>query len=209
MLCASAVDSTLAAQDVPELRILERQIRLTLDEGGAYRVIEAMRIRVETDRTDSIALSAPLPLIVIQDEAAGARGLGGDVSPRQVVRDGNVLAIVGAIPRTTFEVGVTYRLPADAQALVLSSGAAVDELDVFVDRGRIVVRPEGALVREADVGPASQPSLDYAARDLPAGSVLRIDIIKRRTGWRARFAVLVTSLFAAGVAGIWAWRRVD
>jgi hypothetical protein len=205
----SVGDSTLRAQDAPRLRILERQVRLTLDEGGDYRVIDAMRIRLDTGGPVSIAPSEPLPLIVLQDEAVGARGLGGDVSPRQVVRDGNELAIVGTIPQPTFEVGVTYRLPADAQGLVVSSAAAVDELGVFVDRGRITVRPEGALVREDDVGPASQPSLNYVARDLPAGSTLRLDIVSGRTGWRERVAVLVASLFAASVAGIWAWRRVD
>lgn len=206
---ASAGDSRLRAQDVPRLRILERQVRLTLDEGGDYRVIDAMRILLDTGGPVSLAPSQPLALIVLQEEAVGARGLGGDVSPRQIVRDGNELAVVGAIPQPTFEVGVTYMLPSDVQGLVVSSAAAVDELGVFVDRGRITVRPEGALVREDDVGPASQPSLNYVARDLPAGSTLRFDIVSDRTGWRERVAVLVASLFAATVAGIWAWRRAD
>jgi hypothetical protein len=206
---AAAESSTLSAQDGPSLRILERQIRLTLDEGGAYRVIDAMRVRLDFGIPDSLAPSVPLPLIVLQENAVGARGLGGDVAPTQVVREGNGLAVVGPIPRPTFEVGVTYGLPPSAQALFVSSAAAVDELHVFVDRGRIAVRPKGALVREEDVGSASQPSLDFVARDLAAGSALRIDIVAGTIGWRERFAVLLTALLAAAVAGVRAWRRAD
>jgi hypothetical protein len=196
---ASPGSSILCAQQGPGLRILERQVRLTLDESGDYRVIDAMRVR----------LDVPLPLVVLQDDAGGARGLGGDVSPRQVIRDGNQLAVVGTVPRPTFEVGMTYTLPPGARALILSSPAAVDELSVFVDRGRITVRPEGGLLRQEDAGSASQPSLNYVASDLPAGSALQLAIASRRTGWRERFAVLIASLLAATVAGIWAWRRAD
>ncbi|MGD2218074.1 MAG: hypothetical protein PVJ64_15055 [Gemmatimonadales bacterium] len=206
---ASAAQVTLAAQQVPDLRILERQVRLTLDEGGEYRVIDAMRVRLAAGQPDSLAPSLPLPLVVLQEEAVGARGLGGDLSPRQVVRDGNHLTLVGAIPRPVFEVGATYRLPSDVRSLVLRSAAAVDELSVFVDRGRIAVRPEGGLARQEDVGSPSQPSLNYVAANLPADSEVRIAIISRRTGWRERFAVLIATLFAAGVAGIWVWRRAD
>jgi hypothetical protein len=206
---AAAGSSTLSAQDGPRLRILERQIRLTLDDGGEYRVIDAMRIRLDSGLPDSLAPSVPLPLIVLQEDAVGARGLGGDVSPSQVVREGNELAVVGAIPQPTFEVGVTYRLPPSAQALLVSSAAPVDELHVFVDRGRIAVRPQGALMREEDVGSASQPSVNFVARDLPAGSALRVDIVAGAIGWRERFAVLVAALLAAAVAGVWAWRRAE
>ncbi|UCC82701.1 MAG: hypothetical protein JSW46_17270 [Gemmatimonadota bacterium] len=199
--------STLRAQQAPGLRILERQVRLTLDEGGDYRVIDAMRVRLDVVQSDPLVVSVPLPLIVIQQVAVDARGLGGDVSPRQVVRAGNQVAVIGAIPRPTFEVGVTYRLPPGVEALVLSSAAAVDTLSVFVDRGRIAVRPEGILLRREDKGPASQPSLNYVASDLPEGSAVRLTIISRRTGWRERLAVLIATLFAAAVAGVWAWRR--
>jgi hypothetical protein len=197
----------LRAQQAPGLRILDRQVRLTLDEGGDYRVIDALRVRLDVARAEALVLSAPLPLIVIQEDAVDARGLGGDVAPRQVVRAGNEVAVVGEIPRPTFEVGLTYRLPPDVQALVLSSAAAVDELSVFVDRGRIAVRPQGDLVRQEDIGPASQPSLNFVASDLPDGSSLRLTIVSRRSGWRERFAVLIATLFAASVAGVWAWRR--
>jgi hypothetical protein len=206
---ASPGSSILCAQQGPGLRILERQVRLTLDESGDYRVIDAMRVRLDLARPDSLVLSVPLPLVVLQDDAGGARGLGGDVSPRQVIRDGNQLAVVGTVPRPTFEVGMTYTLPPGARALILSSPAAVDELSVFVDRGRITVRPEGGLLRQEDAGSASQPSLNYVASDLPAGSALQLAIASRRTGWRERFAVLIASLLAATVAGIWAWRRAD
>lgn len=104
---------------------------------------------------------------------------------------------------------MTYRLPPKTQALVVSSAAPVDEVSVFVDRGRLAVRARGALVREEDVGPASQPSLSYVARDVAAGSALRLDIIQSGTGWRERFAVLSGVLLAATVAGVWAWRRVQ
>jgi hypothetical protein len=206
---ALPANSTICAQQGLGLRILERQVRLTLDEGGEYRVIEVVRVRLEVVEPDSFALSVPLPLVVLQEEAVGARGLGGDVSPRQVVRVGNQLAVVGTIPRPTFEVGVTYRLPPGVGSLVLSSASAVDELNVFVDRGRIAVRPEGRLVRQEDIAPASQPSLNYMAGDLSAGSVLRLAIISRRTAWPERMAVLIATLFAATVAAIWAWRRAD
>ncbi|NIN72861.1 MAG: hypothetical protein GTO46_13230 [Gemmatimonadetes bacterium] len=201
------VDSTLRAQQAPGLRILDRQVRLTLDEGGDYRVIDALRVRLDVALPEAFVLPVPLPIIVIQEEAVDARGLGGDVSPRQVVRAGNEVVVVGEIPRPTFELGLTYRLPSDVEALVLRSAAAVDELSIFVDRGRIAVRPQGGLVRQEDVGPASQPSLNFVASDLPDGSSLRLTIISRRSGWRERFAVLIATLLAAAVAGVWAWRR--
>ncbi len=205
--CLSHGDSALHAQQPPGLRILERQVRLTLDERGDYRVIDAMLVRLDMAQSDPFVLSAPLPLVAVQAEALDARGLGGDVSPRQLAQVGDQLAVVGAIPRQTFEVGMTYRLRHGVEALVLSSSAAVDELSVFVDRGRIRVRPEGGLVRREDIGPASQPSLSYVASDLPEGSTLRLSIVSLRTGWRARFAVLIATLLAAGFAGVWAWRR--
>lgn len=204
---AAPVVSTLLGQEAQELRILERQVRLTLDDSGEYRVIDAMRVRLAAGQSGSLATPLPLPLIVLQEEAEGARGLGGDVSPTQVARDGNELVIVGAIPSPTFEVGVTYRLPRDVEALALSSAAPVDELAVFVDRGRISVRAEGGLVREGDLGTASQTSLNYVARDLAAGTTLRLTIVSRRTGWRERLGVLIATLLATGAAGIWAWSR--
>jgi hypothetical protein len=207
---ATVDSSTLRAQDAPPLRILERQIRMTLDEGGGYRVIDAMRVRLGPGRPDSLDPAAlPLPIVLLQEEAVDARGLGGDVSSSQVVRDGNVLAIAGPIPRPAFEVGVTYRLPPNARALIVSSAAPVEKVSVFVDRGRLAVRPRGSFVREEDVGAASQPSLSYVARDVAAGSALRLDIVQSGTGWRERFAVLIAALFAATVAGVWAWRRVE
>lgn len=197
----------LFAQQRPGLRILERQVRLTVDEGGDYRVIDALHVHLDPDGRDSRARA--LPLLTLQPEAIDARGLGGDVSPLQVVREGESLVLVGEIPRPTFQVGVTYRLPPDTRALILRGAAAVDELSVFVDRGRIAVRPDAGLERQEDVGTAAQPSLYYTARDVPAGSALRLAIVSQRTGWRERFAVLISSLLATGLAGIWAWRRSD
>jgi hypothetical protein len=203
----AAAASGLRAQDEAAVRILERQVRLTLDESGEYRVIEAMRVRFEPAESGPVTASAPLPLIVLQDEALGARGLGGDVPPRRVIREENRLAIVGSIPQSPFEVAVTYQLPRDATLLALSSAAPVDELAVFVDRGRIEVRPDRAFVREEDVGPASQPSFSYVARDVPIGGTLHLGLVSDRTGWRERFGVLIATALAAAVAGIWAWRR--
>jgi hypothetical protein len=207
LLLARPGDSRVHAQQVPARRIIERQVRLTLDENGDYRVIDAMRVRLDAAQNDTLILSVPLPLVVIQEEAVDARGLGGDVSPRQVVRDGNRLAVIGAIPGPTFQIGMTYRLPPDVGALILTSPVAVDELSVFVDRGRIAVRPEAGLVRQEDVGPASQPRLNFSASDLPDGAALRLTIVSSRTGWRERFAVLIATLFAATIAGVWGWRR--
>lgn len=206
---ASAGHSPLSAQEQPGLRILERQVRLTLDESGEYRVVEAMRVRLEAIPADSAQALAPLPLLLLQEDAVGARGVGGDVPPRQVIRDENRLAIVGPVPGPSFEIAVTYRLRPGAGVLALGSAAAVDELAVFVDRGRIEVRPDPVFAREADVGPAAQPSLQLVARDLSAGSTLQLGLISRRTGWRERFVVSFVTLLAAIFAGIWAWRRAN
>ncbi len=199
----------LHAQDESAPRILERQIRLTLDESGEYRVIEALLVQHEQQALDPAAPSRPMPLLALQDEATGARGLGGDVPPRRVVREGNRLVIVGEVPRPVFEIAVTYRLPRDVPALVLRAVPPVDALTVFVDRGRVEARPEAGLLREEDVGPASQPSVKYAAGAVPAGGTLRIRLTADRTEWRERFGVMAVTLVAAATAGFWVWRRSD
>ncbi len=205
-LLAGLAPATPAAypQAAPAPRILERRVRLTLDDTGEYRAIEALRVAIGT--AEGSVWREPVPLLVLQEQAAGAQGLGGDVSPRQVVRDGERLAVVGMLPGPVFEVAATYRLPREATALVLQAVVPVDELVIYVDRGRIGLRPDAALATVADAGAPARPSRQFVASALPAGRRVLLGLRGGRTGWRQRLAVLVASSMLAGLAGVWAWR---
>ena len=197
--------NSVNAQEVrPVGRILERSVRLTLDETGDYRVIDAMRVLIALG--DSSMGAGPVALFLLPEEASAVRGLGGDIAPRQIVRDGPRLVIVGTLPGPEVEVAATYRLPRTAASLVLQAVAPVDELAVYVDRGRIHVRPDGTLRREADEGPRSRPSRRYVARDLESNQSVRLAFVSRRLGWRERLVVVLASILAAAWVGARAWR---
>jgi hypothetical protein len=175
-----------------------------LDDTGDYRLIEALRVQPG----DSMGVGV-LPVIALPEQATDLRGLGGDIAPRQVVHDGGRMALIQPIPLRVIEVAATYRLPRRANSLVLRSDLPVEELVVFIDRGRVEARPDRSLAREGVVGSASQPYLKYVARQLPPGAPVRFALASHRVGWRQRLAVLVASALAVGAAATWIWRGVD
>lgn len=84
---------------------------------------------------------------------------------------------------------------------------AVSELVLDVDRGSVDAEPGPPLSAAGDGGTATRPSRRYTARSLPADEAVRLRLVRRRTGWRERLAVLIAVSAAAGLTGHRVWRR--
>lgn len=191
------------AQAAEGVRILRRHARVARDIDGGYRLIEALDI--EDSRPDRD--TAILPLAIISEDAQDVLALRGDVSPTRVVYDANRLVLLGAPPAAQYRLLFTYRLAPDAKTLILRAVPAVAELVVDVDRGSVVARPGPSLSVADDGGTRSRPSRRYTAQDLPAEFAVRLSLIRRRTGWRERLAVLLVVAAAAGLGAVIVWRR--
>ena len=204
-LQAALVSVASLDQDPVTARILERRLRVTRDAQGDYRVIESMVVQLETS-SESPELSEPLPLVELQDGADNVRGLGGDVAPRQVNFIAPLVALSGSLPQREIQLAFTYRLPGSAPSLVLAAQHEVLALIVEVDKGSLEVRPDRALVRDADGGAPTRPHRTYVAHDLAPGATFTFEFTTSRVDGRQRFAVLVLTSLLALAAAVWVWR---
>lgn len=200
-----AVANNPMDQDPVPARILERRLRVTRDAQGDYRVIESMLVRVETG-SESPELSEPLPLVELQDGIDNVRGLGGDVVPGQVTFVAPLVALSGSLPQRDVRLAFTYRLSGSAPSLVLTAEHEVLALIVEVDRGSLKVRPDRALVRDADGGAPTRPHRTYVANDLAPGATFTFEFTTSVVDGRQRFAVLVLTSLLALAAAVWVWR---
>ena len=187
-------------------RILERRLRVTRDAQGGYRVIESLLVRVETD-SEVPELSEPIPLVRLQEGAEEVRGLGGDVTARQVIFFEPLVALSGPLPQRDVRLAFTYLLPASAPSLVLAAEREVLSLIVEVDKGGLDVRPDPALRRDADGGAPSRPHRTYVADNLAPGAAFTFQFTACRVDARQRFAVLFLTALLASAAAVWVWRR--
>ncbi len=189
----------------PYARITERRVRITLSERGEYRLLEVVRVRLNSP-TDSGARAVPLPLVALPAGAKDLMGLGGDLPPGSVTSDGSRVLVVGGIPLPAFELAFTYLLAATAPDVVLQAEWPVDSLHVYADRGLVEARPDPPLVRREDVGPAERPRRSFATADLRAGQGVRLALGSGRVDWRQRLGVALATGLAALAAALWTWR---
>ncbi len=195
-----------AAQNSLTAQIIRRQVRVTRDSEGAYRVIESLLVLLEESVGDAPLLSDPLPLVRLQGAADAVRGLGGDVAPGQVTYDPPLLRVAGPIARRDFQVAFTYRLPAASTSLELAAEVGIEELIVEVDKGGVEARMDGSLVPDGEGGAPSRPYRRYLADGVPPHTVVSLKLVSHRTDGRQRLAVLIFTALAAAAAGVYVWR---
>ncbi len=191
----------------PAATVLTRQVRLTRDAAGDYRVFESLSVSLGDPVGWAASDSAPLALIMLPIVADGFRMLGGDLAPVQVGLERSRLTVVGPIASEPFQILFMYRLPATARTVGLGAEVPVEELVLEIEKGSVDARVGGAFTREADVGPPTRPYRSYVARQLRSNEVPSIELLNRGTDGRQRFAVLVATALAASAAAAYIWRR--
>ncbi|UCF18425.1 MAG: hypothetical protein JSU87_10780 [Gemmatimonadota bacterium] len=189
----------------PFARITERSVRVTLSEQGEYRLLEVVRVELDSP-ADSGGPAARLPLVALPAGATEVMGLGGDLPPSRVTSEGSRVVLVGETGLTDFQLAFTYLLAGTAREVVLRAEWPVDSLFVYADRGLVELRPDRLLVPREDAGPAGRPRRSYAAGNLPAGQDVRLTLGSRPVDWRQRLAVAFATALAAAAAALWAWR---
>jgi hypothetical protein len=195
------------AQDMPSVKILQRQARLMRNETGMYRVIEAMLIELDREIPPEFVLPEPLGLVEVNAVVGSVMGIGGDVPVTQIVYDEPRIAIVGPVGARVLEIAVTYALPQDARGFEFNALWPVDAFLVEVDRGSIDARPSGGLSAPEAGGTDERPVLRYEASALSAGQAVGFTFFSSRVRWAERIAVLLACSVAAGAACLVVWRR--
>ena len=188
-----------------EIRILERQARITRDQSGRYRIIESLLVTVG-DGATRVGPGGPLRLVRL-NAADEVRGLGGDVGPQQVVYDPPYLTIVGVIGSGEFQVVFTYVLPEGTMAVDMAAAAPLDEFILEIQRGGVTAHPDPQFRPNGEGGPEARPYRRYVAQQPPVGRALTVEFIERRVDWRQRLAVFLGTAFAIAAAMVWVWRR--
>ncbi len=200
--------ATTEPQVMYAARISERRLRVMRDRQGDYRVIESLLLRIQTD-TITREPPEPLPLVRLQEGADNVRGLGGDVPPHWVAFVPPFVTLTDSMAQGEVQLAFTYRVPASAPSLVLAAELEVVALTVEIDRGSVRVRPDPALVRDADGGPATRPFRTYVARDVLPDVALSLELVTGSVDGRQRFAVLALTSLLALSAAAWVWRRPE
>ena len=57
------VPGALRAQELPEVRLLQRQVRVMRNEEGLYRIVDAMRVQFDGEVDADFTLAEPLAVI--------------------------------------------------------------------------------------------------------------------------------------------------
>jgi hypothetical protein len=204
----AAAASALRAQELPEARISQRQVRVVRNEEGLYRLVDAMRVEFDGEVTADFTLAEPLALVQLQIGAAGVQSVGGDLPPGQIVYEPPAVTIVGPVGRRVFEIAMTYTLPDDAALVQLMALLPVENLLVEIDRATVEARPDGSLAAATPLGSETGRLLGYEAADLDAGQAVHLRLTASRVSWPQRIAALIATGLAAAVAGLAVWRRV-
>lgn len=202
---ASADAEAQSAEQPAAARIAQRLVRVSRDRSGALVVLEVLQVKVGTEPSAGDSLEM-LPLLQLPSTASQAQLVGGDLaSSRLTELDGGV-GVRGPFPARSFQLGISYTLPASAESIDLSTRLPVDTLVVDVARGSVEARPDAALRRVASVDAGARPRIRYRVENLASGRVVRLRLDRSTVDWRHRFAVLMATALAAVVAGFWVWR---
>lgn len=191
-------------QSGQDVRISERQARVTRDQAGRYRIIESLSVLVGQGGATS-RRSGPLRLVRL-GAVSDVRALGGDVGPRQVVYDPPDLMINDPVGPGELQVVFTYIVPEDLKTFEFASALPVDEFVLEIQRGSVAARPGPEFRPDGEGGSATRPFRRYVARQLPSGRAVGIDFTSRRIDWRQRLAILLGTTLAIGAVMIWVWR---
>lgn len=196
------------AQEDSTPTIVQREVRLTRDMSGVYRVLEAIDLRLGSGSPlDSTLEASDLTLLRLQDVAGAVLGMGGDL-PATAVRFDSPDVIVTGVPtaRELVQIILSYELPAIADRLVLTGAFPTEQLAISIARGNIEARADSRLAPAGLAGSVSRPRLRYLAHALPADSPVVIELRRSRITWRDRLATLIATSVAVALACVWAWR---
>ena len=187
---------------------MQREVRLTRDMTGVYRVLEAIDLRLgrapSLEGTDE---TSELTLLRLQDVAVEVLGMGGDLPPTAVRFDRPDVIVTGIpVARGLVQIILSYELPADADRLALTGALPTEQLAVSIARGNIEARPDSRLVPAGPAGSVARPRVRYLAEALPADSAIQIELRRSRITWRDRLAALIATTLAVTLACAWAWR---
>lgn len=197
-------------QSGPSARIERREIRITRDRTGDYRVVEAVQLTVLDERPDADRLlHEPLNVVTLPHRTRNLVQLASDLAGGRVRFDPPHLTLSGPLSGPTVRIVVSYRLPPDVPHLALSSQWPTDEVVVEVARGSVEARLDEAFARVGRTGPPSRPRDRYVARAIEANRRLRVRFMPRRIDWRARTAVILATALAAAAAFYSTWRVGD
>jgi hypothetical protein len=209
MLALPWVVAAAAAQDAAGARIVQRQARLLRGGPDYYRVIEVLRVRLAGADTGEHVLAEPLPLVLLPERAGRVMGVGGDVSPSQLIFDPPGVSLLGSVGSGTFEIAFAYTLPGDERGTAFTGQLPVDAFLLEVDRATVDARPGPSLQPGEVGGSESRPLQRYEAAALAAGATVTLRLVAERVGWRQRVAVLIAGWLAAAAVGVAVWRRRD
>lgn len=190
-------------QDADAVRILRRHARVARESDGGYRVIEAFDVADSRAADDT----TPHPLAIMPVGVADVRTLAGDVAPTRLVYDPDRLILLGGPPAPQYRFVFTYRLGPQTEDLELQALPAVDELVLDVDRGNVDAVPGPSFSAAGEAGTTARPSRRFTARDLPPAGAVRLRLLRKRTEWRERLAVLLAVGAGAALSAILVWRR--
>jgi hypothetical protein len=208
LLGATAFSASAQTETTADgIQIVQRQVRVTWDEAGDYRIYEILHARAVADSGVDHASSGPIPLVRLQASVSEARAIGGDVPLSRVVYDRPFLSIVeGDVPDGIFQIGITYVLPRESAAAEFVAVVPVGELVLEVAAGSVEARPDRSLTRVDDGGNDYRPMIRYTTGELAADSTVRLALAATRADWRSRLAVLLATATLAFVVGVRVWR---
>ena len=205
---AGSAPAESKAQQHPDARIARRQLRITRDASGDYRVVEAFALSLQTESADdSLMLAEPLPAVRLQPEAHTPMRVGGDLGPSQIRFESSTVTVTGSAPSPDFQVIITYRLPPEAGQLEVVGEWPTDELIVEIARGNVEARLGASLEATGPAGPPSRPRRRYETAEIEAGRAVIIEFPDSRVDWRTRTAVFLATLLAGSAALLLIWRR--
>lgn len=173
------------------VQVRRRQTRLLRDAGGRLRAVESLQVAVVAS-ADSLEAAGSTSLARLPGAAAEVRSLGGDLRPGLLRYEAPDVLLAASLVSGLVEVAFTYVLP-DSQGLTLVSELPVDSLIVEIQQGSVAARVGERLVEVGEGGPPERPYRIYAAKSIEPGEAIEIEIVRSRTSWRERFAVLVVT----------------
>jgi len=164
---------------------------------GVRTVAEVFDLGNDSNKTlitrDSLTplWTAPLPAGAISPAVDG-----GDVAPGAVSFDDNEIRMFAPVSPGVRQLAVSYGMPADAFPLRLALPTGAAALEVLLEEPTATPVLDG-LAQQASVTAQGRAFKRYLAQNVPAGSVLRIDVSAVSDSGRTRFVAGVALAMAA------------